>query len=80
VWLGTIWSALTLPEILLFSFIVPSCYRPRTALVRVWATLVLVVKLPVFGLLGGVKSEDVSVDEMMSQTGLGRAAEGGTCE
>ena len=62
---GTIRSVLALPKILLFGFNVPSCYRPRMALLRLYATLVLLLKLPVFGLLDGVKSEDVSVEEMM---------------
>jgi len=63
-WLGTVWAFLTLPEILLFNLIVPSFARPRTVLVRHWSTLVLLIKLPVFGLLGRVSSENVSIEEL----------------
>jgi len=33
-------------------------------LVRTWATLILIIKLPVFGLLGGVTSENVTIEEL----------------
>jgi hypothetical protein len=63
-WLGTAWAILTLPEILLFNLIVPSFVRPSTALVRLWSTLVLLIRLPVFGLLGRVLSENVTIEEL----------------
>jgi hypothetical protein len=59
-----VWGFLTLPELLLFNWLVPSLARPSTVLVRTWATLVLIIKLPVFGLLGGVTSENVTIEEL----------------
>ena len=63
-WLGTAWTFLMLPEILLFNLIVPSCARPSTAPARLWSTLVLLIKLPVLGLLGRVHSENASIEEL----------------
>jgi hypothetical protein len=67
VWIGTIWTVLTLPEILIFDWLLPIFARPSCVLVRTWATLVLLVKLPVFGLLGRVTSENVSIDELQER-------------
>jgi hypothetical protein len=63
-WLGSVWALLTLPEILLFNWLVPSFARPSSVLMRTWVTLVLLVKLPVFGLCGWVSSENVTIEEL----------------
>ncbi len=66
-WLGTVWAFLSLPEFLLFMWFLPICARPLTFLSRTWVTLLLFIKLPTLGLLGGVTSEDVTVDELMKR-------------
>lgn len=59
------WAFLSLPELLLFMWLLPICDRPSTFFGRTWVTLLLILKLPVFGLLGGVTTEDVSVEEVL---------------
>jgi hypothetical protein len=63
-WLGTIWAFLTLPEILLFNLLVPAFANPKVAHLRLLSTVVLLIKLPLFGLLGQVSSEDVTIEEL----------------
>jgi hypothetical protein len=63
-WLGTIWAFLTLPEILLFNFLVPALATPKVAHLRLLSTVVLLFKLPLFGLLGQVTSENVTIEEL----------------
>ncbi|KVH05427.1 hypothetical protein WS84_28250 [Burkholderia anthina] len=65
VWLGTVWAFLSLPELLLFMWLLPIFDRPSTFFGRTRVTLLLILKLPILGLLGGVTTEDVSVEEVL---------------
>ncbi|NTX18031.1 hypothetical protein [Burkholderia cepacia] len=46
-------------------WLLPIFDRPSTFFGRTWVTLLLILKLPVLGLLGGVTTEDVSVEEVL---------------
>ncbi|WP_155753759.1 hypothetical protein [Burkholderia anthina] len=46
-------------------WLLPIFDRPSTFFGRTRVTLLLILKLPILGLLGGVTTEDVSVEEVL---------------
>jgi hypothetical protein len=46
---------------------VPTFTRPKLAHYRLLSTVVLLFKLPLFGLLGKVTSEDVTIEEVAAR-------------
>jgi putative Ca2+/H+ antiporter (TMEM165/GDT1 family) len=67
VWLGTGWTFLHLPHIVFFFYLVPllATRTLRVAIGGLWLLILATFKLFVYGVMGGLNSEDVTIEESM---------------